>query len=135
MNIELAAPLTRILVVDDHGIVRDGLADLIERERGMRVVGFASTGEEAVSVAKRLKPDLIIMDLILPSLNGIDATQRIISELPLTRIIALSACHTPEQVCRVRRAGALGFVLKTAAATELLRAIEEVSVGRQYVSP
>jgi two-component system response regulator NreC len=135
MNIELVAPLTRVLIVDDHSIVRDGLAALIERERGMRVVGFASTGEEAVSVAQRLKPELIVMDLMLPSLNGIDATQRIISELPRTRIIALSACHTPEQVCRVLRAGALGFVLKTAAASEMLCAIQEVTVGRQYVSP
>jgi DNA-binding NarL/FixJ family response regulator len=135
MNIEPAVALIRTLIVDDHGIVRDGLADLIEREHGMRVVGFASSGEEAVSVAQRLKPDLIVMDLMLPSLNGIDATQRIISELPQTRIIALSACHTPEQVCRVLRAGALGFVLKTGAGSELLRAIQEVSAGRRYVSP
>jgi DNA-binding NarL/FixJ family response regulator len=135
MNIESAPPLARILIVDDHSIVRDGLADLIEREHGMRVVGFASSGEEAVSVAQRLKPDLIIMDLVLPSLNGIDATQRIIAELPGTRIIALSACHTLEQVCRVLRAGAQGFVLKTAAAAELLSAIQEVTAGKQYVSP
>jgi two-component system response regulator NreC len=135
MNTELAPPLTRILIVDDHSIVRDGLAGLIERERGLRVVGFASTGEEAVSVAQRLRPEVIIMDLMLPSLNGIDATRRVIAELPRTRIIALSACHTPEQVCRVLRAGALGFVLKTAAASELLRAIQAVTAGRQYVSP
>jgi DNA-binding NarL/FixJ family response regulator len=135
MNIELAEPLARILIVDDHSIVRDGLAVLIEREHGMRVVGFASTGEEAVSVAQRLRPDLIIMDLMLPSLNGVDATQRIISELPRTRIIALSACHTLEQVCRVLRAGALAFVTKTAAAAELVRAIQEVTAGKQYVSP
>src|ERR1700729_3684206 len=135
MNSELTVPLTRILIVDDHSIVRDGLADLIEREQGMRVVGFASSGEEAVNVAQRLKPDLIIMDLMLPSLNGIDATQRIISESSRTRIIALSACHTLEQVCRVLRAGALGFVLKTSAAAELLRAIQEVMAGKQYVSP
>ncbi len=135
MNIELTVPLTRILIVDDHSIVRDGLAALVERQHGMRVVGFASTGEEALSVARRLKPDLIIMDLMLPSLNGIDATQRIISEFPRTRIIALSACHTLEQVCRVLRAGALGFVIKTAAAAELLRAIQEVTAGKQYVSP
>jgi DNA-binding NarL/FixJ family response regulator len=135
MNIEPAARLVRILIVDDHSIVRDGLADLIERENGMRVVGLASTGEEAVLAAQRLKPDLIIMDLMLPSLNGIDATQRIVAELPRTRIIALSACHTLEQVSRVLRAGALGFVLKTSAAAELLRAIHEVTAGRQYVSP
>src|SRR3984957_20325251 len=135
MSLELAAPLARILIVDDHNVVRDGLAVLIEREPGMKVVGFAGSGEEAVVVTKRLRPDLIIMDLVLPALNGIDATQRIISEFPRTRIIALSACHTPEQVRRVLRAGALGFVLKTAPPAELLHAIQEVTAGRQYVSP
>src|SRR5580658_10436868 len=112
MSLELAEPLVRILIVDDHSIVRDGLALLIEREHGMKVVGFATTGEEAVAVTRRLRPDLIIMDLMLPALNGIDATQHIISEFPQTHVIALSACHTPEQVSRALRAGALGFVLK-----------------------
>jgi DNA-binding NarL/FixJ family response regulator len=135
MSPELPTALTRILVVDDHSIVRDGLAVLIEREPGLKVVGFAASGEEAVSVALRLRPDLIIMDLMLPALNGIDATQRIIGEFPQTRIIALSACHTPEQVSRALRAGALGFVLKTAAAAELLWAIQVVTAGNQYISP
>jgi DNA-binding NarL/FixJ family response regulator len=135
MSLELAEPFARILIVDDHSIVRDGLAVLIEREHGMKVVGFAATGEEAVVVTRRLRPDLIIMDLMLPALNGIDATQRIISEFPLTRVIALSACHTPEQVRRALRAGALGFVLKTEGAAELLRAVKMVAAGKQYISP
>lgn len=135
MNLELEPPLVRILIVDDHSIVRDGLAQLIEREHGMRVVGFAASGEEAVTATQRLRPDLVIMDLMLPALNGIDATQRIICEFPGTRIIALSACHTSEQVSRALRAGALGFVLKTEAGTELLRAVRMVSTGRQYISP
>lgn len=135
MNIELPPLLARILIVDDHSIVRDGLAVLIEREPGLKVVGFAASGEEAVTVTQRLRPDLIIMDLMLPALNGIDATQRIISEFPQTRVIALSACHTPEQVSRALRAGALGFVLKTEAATELLRAVQMVIAGKEYVSP
>jgi DNA-binding NarL/FixJ family response regulator len=135
MNLRPDAPFVRILVVDDHSLVRDGLAVLIERESGMRVVGMAATGEEAVVVTQRLRPDVIIMDLMLPALNGIDATRRIIAEFPMIRIIALSACHTQEQVCRVLRAGALGFVLKTEAANELLRAIQAVKTGKQYVSP
>jgi DNA-binding NarL/FixJ family response regulator len=135
MNLETGPPLARILIVDDHSIVRDGLALLIEREPGMRVVGFAASGEEAVEATRRLKPNLIIMDLMLPALNGIDATRRIISEFPHTHIIALSACHTSEQVSRAMRAGALGFVLKTEAATELLRAVHMVAAGKQYVSP
>jgi DNA-binding NarL/FixJ family response regulator len=135
MNLELAETIARVLIVDDHSIVRDGLAILIERERGMKVVGFAASGEEAVIAAQRLRPDLVIMDLMLPALNGIDATHRIISEFPRTRIIALSACHTAEQVSRVLRAGALGFVMKTEAPAELLRAVQMVTSGKQYVSP
>jgi DNA-binding NarL/FixJ family response regulator len=135
MSVEPSASPVRILIVDDHSIVRDGLAVLIDREPGMKVVGFAASGEEAVIVALRLRPDLIIMDLMLPHLNGIDATQRIVSKFPQTRIIALSACHTSEQVNRALRAGALGFVLKTEAATELLRAVQIVTTGKQYISP
>jgi DNA-binding NarL/FixJ family response regulator len=135
MNLGSDAPFVRILVVDDHSLVRDGLAVLIERESGIKVVGMAATGEEAVVVARRLRPDVIIMDLMLPALNGIDATRRIIAEFPMIRIIALSACHTHEQVCRMLRAGALGFVLKTEAGKELLRAIQAVKAGKQYVSP
>jgi DNA-binding NarL/FixJ family response regulator len=135
MNLELTLLAARILVVDDHSIVRDGLAALLEREHGMKVVGFASSGEEAVVTTRRIRPDLIIMDLMLPSLNGIEATRRIISEFPQTHIIALSACHTPEHVRRALRAGARGFVLKTEAGAELLRAVQAVRAGKQYVSP
>jgi DNA-binding NarL/FixJ family response regulator len=131
----MTVPLARVLVVDDHSLLREGLAVFIEREPAMKVVGFAATGEEAIIAARRLKPDLVIMDLILPDLNGIDATQRIVTEFPATRVIALSACHTPEHVCRALRAGALGFVLKTEAATELLHAIHVVMSGKRYVSP
>jgi two-component system, NarL family, response regulator NreC len=135
MTAKLTEPPARILIVDDHSIVRDGLAGLIERAPGMKVVGFAATGEEAISTAQRLRPHLIIMDLMLPALNGIDATRQIIAELPRTRIVALSACHTCEQVCRALRAGALGFVFKSEAAAELLHAVQAVLAGKQYVSP
>jgi two-component system response regulator NreC len=135
MNCALATPPIRILVVDDHCVVREGLAVLLERDNGVKIVGSAATGEEAVLAAGRLRPDVIIMDLVLPALNGIDATRRIISELPQTRIIALSACHTSEHVLRALRAGARGYVLKTAAGAELLSAIKMVTAGEQYVSP
>jgi DNA-binding NarL/FixJ family response regulator len=125
----------RILVVDDHSVVRDGLALVLDREDGMKVIGWAATGEEAVIAARRLKPDVIIMDLVLPGLNGIDATQQIIRELPRTHVIALSACHTPEHVYRALRAGAHGYVLKTAASSELILAVNAVTAGKQYVSP
>jgi DNA-binding NarL/FixJ family response regulator len=115
--------------------VREGLAVLLDRNEGLKVVGSAASGEEAVLAAHRLRPDVVIMDLVLPVLSGIDATLRIISELPQTRIIALSACHTLEQVLRALRAGARGYVIKTSAATELLSAIKAVTAGEQYVSP
>ena len=130
-----AVPLVRILVVDDHSVVRDGLAVLLDREEGMRVVGCAATGEEAVGAARRLTPEVVIMDLILPHLNGIDATRQIIDEMPDTHVIALSACHTPEHVYRALRAGAHAYVLKSAASAELLLAIHEVIAGMHYVSP
>jgi DNA-binding NarL/FixJ family response regulator len=131
----LAVPPIRILVVDDHCVVREGLAVLLDRGAGLTIVGTAGTGEEAVLAARRLRPDVIIMDLVLPALSGIEATRRIISELPNTRIIALSACHTSEHVCRALRAGARGYVLKTAAGSDLQNAIKAVTAGEQYVSP
>jgi len=130
----VTAPV-RILVVDDHSIVREGLIVLLDRHDGLKVVGSAASGEEAILAARRLRPDVVIMDLILPVLSGIEATRRILGELPQTRIIALSACHTSEQVVRALRAGARGYVLKTSAATELLSAIKAVTAGDQYVSP
>jgi DNA-binding NarL/FixJ family response regulator len=122
------------VIVDDHGIVRDGIRLLLGREEGLSVVGLASTGEQAVLTAERLKPDLITMDLVLPALNGIDATERIIASLPQTRIIVLSACVTSEHVYRALRAGARGYVVKDAVGSELVRAIRAVLSGKQYLS-
>jgi DNA-binding NarL/FixJ family response regulator len=135
MNSSLALPPVRILVVDDHDIVRQGLAALLERDDGVKIVGSVGTGEEAVIAARRLRPDVIIMDLVLPGLNGIDATSRIMSELPRTRVIALSASHTSEHVYRALRAGAFGYLLKTAAYAELPGAVKAVAAGERYVSP
>ena len=127
--------MTSILVVDDHGIVRDGIRSLLRRQEGMEVVGLAATGEQAVLAAQRLRPDVIIMDLVLPTLNGIDATQRILVSLPQTKIIVLSACCTSEHVYRALRAGALGYVIKDAAGSELVCAVRTVSSGKRYLSP
>jgi len=128
-------PTLRILVVDDHGIVREGLSVLLERDGTRKVVGSVATGEEAVIAAERLSPDIVIMDLVLPSLNGIDATRNIVKNCPRISVIALSACHTPEQVSRALNAGARGYVVKAAVGNELIRAISEVMAGRRYISP
>jgi DNA-binding NarL/FixJ family response regulator len=115
--------------------VRSGLAVLLDREDGMKVVGYATTGEEAVQVARRLEPDLIIMDLALPTLNGIDATRLILGELPRTRIIALSASRRPGHVRGALGAGARGYVLKHSPGEEIVRAAKTVIAGGRHVSP
>ncbi|HEY3653565.1 MAG TPA: response regulator transcription factor [Steroidobacteraceae bacterium] len=125
---------TKILLVDDHDIVREGLMALLSRAEGMTVVGSAVTGEEAVLAARRLSPDVIVMDLVLPGLNGLEATRRILSEWPLTHIIALSGCHTSEHVHRALRAGARGYVTKTSAGSDLVAAVKAVIAGDRYIS-
>jgi DNA-binding NarL/FixJ family response regulator len=134
LSITSPTPPASILIVDDHGIVRDGIRSLLGRECGLTVVGLASTGEQAVLRAERLKPDVIIMDLVLPALNGIDATKRILSVLPQTKVIVLSACETSEHVYGALRAGARGYVIKDAVGSELVDAIRTVLSGKQYLS-
>jgi len=131
----LPAPASiRILVVDDHGIVREGLTLLLEREPGLKVVGVAATSEQAIASAVRLTPDVIVMDLALPELGGIDATERILKRLPQTRIVVLSASQSSEQVFRALRAGAIGYVVKGAASTDLVLAVKAASIGERYLS-
>jgi DNA-binding NarL/FixJ family response regulator len=125
----------RIVVVDDHGIVRDGLCVLLDGHFHMNVVGSVANGREAVIAAGQLRPDVIVMDLVLPELSGIDATLRILAALPLTRIVILSACDTSEHVFRALRAGARGYVLKESASAELVQAVLAVVAGERYLSP
>jgi DNA-binding NarL/FixJ family response regulator len=101
----------------------------------MLVVGYATNGEEAVAAAASLNPDIIVMDLMLPALNGLDASRRILCEWPLTHIIALSGCHTSDHVHRALAAGARGYVTKTSAGDDLVLAIRTVQSGETFVSP
>jgi len=101
----------------------------------MSVVGCAGNGESAVACARALHPDIVVMDLVLPALNGLAATQRILSERPLTHIIALSGCHTSDHVHRALDAGARGYVTKTSAGSNLVLAIRSVLAGQIFVSP
>jgi DNA-binding NarL/FixJ family response regulator len=134
MDSQSAAPI-RILVVDDHGIVRDGLSALLNGRSEMRVIGTAADGQAAVRAAARLMPDVVVMDLALPQLSGIDATARILAAEPSIRIVVLSASDTSEHVFRALRAGARGYVLKESASTELVQAVAAVSGGERYLSP
>jgi len=133
MNTPCATSTIRILLVDDHGVVREALSALLERHSYMSVVGTAADGKEAVRAATQLEPDVVVMDLVLPELSGIDATQRILEAQPKTRVVILSACHTSEHVFRALRAGASGYVLKEAAGGELVRAIDAVMTGERYL--
>jgi DNA-binding NarL/FixJ family response regulator len=125
----------KILIVDDHGIVREGLIALLNGQSNMKVVGTAADGREAVACAERLKPDVVVMDLILPEISGVDATVRILAARPQTRIVVLSSCDSSEHVFQALRAGVRGYVLKDCASVELIRAVSVAFSGQRYLSP
>lgn len=125
----------RILIVDDHRIMREGLRAILERHPDMEVVGEASNGREALALAHKLRPGIVVMDITMPELNGIDATRRIASELPEVKVIALSMNSDRRYVLAMLGAGAWGYLLKNAASEELTRAIETAAANRKYVSP
>ena len=117
------SPVLRVLVVDDHEIVREGLASLLDEEQGIKVIGEAGNGREAVNLAVRLQPDVVIMDVSMPVMNGDEATRQIKLEVPQTRVVALSMFDEVDMIDRMHRAGAATYVLKTAPSGELLAAI------------
>jgi two-component system response regulator NreC len=125
----------RILLADDHGIVRKGLRSTIESEPGFEVVAEASNGREAVRLAQQLKPDIAIMDIAMPQLNGIDATEQIMKLSPATKVVVLSMHADESYVIRVLAAQARGYILKDSAEVDLLPALRSVLQGRPYFSP
>lgn len=126
---------TTILLVDDHRIVREGLRTLLGQQPDLEVVGEAADGREAVTQARLLKPDVIVMDIAMPELNGVEATRLILAELPTARIVALSMYADRRFVAEILRAGALGYVLKDGAFEELALAIRTITEGKTYLSP
>jgi DNA-binding NarL/FixJ family response regulator len=124
-----------VLLVDDHGIVRDGVAALLEKSPRLKVIGQAATGMSGLRAARKLKPDVVVMDLVLPELSGVDATQRILRELPQTRVVILTMCHSREHIVQALRAGALAYVLKRSASNELVHAVLAALDGKRYLSP
>jgi DNA-binding NarL/FixJ family response regulator len=125
----------RILLVDDHKIIRDGLRAILEKQVGMEVVGEAANGHEAIALLPEVRPNVVIMDVTMPGLNGIDATRRIASAFPDVKVIGLSMNSDRRYVLAMLSAGACGYLLKNAAADELIRAIHAVSTGLTYLSP
>jgi DNA-binding NarL/FixJ family response regulator len=124
----------KIMLVDDHRMVRDGLRAILEKE-GLEVVAEASNGHEAIAFAHRTKPEIVVMDISMPDLNGIDATKRLLEELPSTKVIALSMHSDRRYVIAMFEAGAVGYLLKNSAAAELLQAVGTVAEGLTYISP
>jgi len=125
----------RILLVDDHHMIREGLRSLVEKDTKYEIVGEADDGREAVDIAAKVRPDVVIMDVAMPNLNGVEATRRILRDAPDTKVIALSI-HTDRQyVGRMLEAGASGYVLKDNAFEALSTAIETVLSGRTYLCP
>jgi len=123
-----------ILLVDDHKIVRDGIKAILERTPDFRVAGEADSGSDAVSVCKKLRPDLVLMDIGLPGMNGIEATTEILRHCPTARIIILSMYDDENSVVASFRSGARAFLLKKASSADLLDALRTVSKGGSYLS-
>ncbi len=125
----------RILLADDHGLVRKGLRLVLESQEGVEVVGEASDGREAVRLASELQPDIAILDIAMPNLNGIEAAAQITKGCPAVRVIILSMHSDESYVVRALDAGARGYLLKDSAEDDLVQAIRTVGQGRPYFSP
>jgi len=123
-----------VLIADDHAVVRDGLRLLLENQPDIRVIGEVANGREAVEAAIRLSPDVVLMDLAMPLLNGIDATVQIIEKQDNAKIVMLSMHSTVEHVFRALQAGALGYLRKESAGNEVVDAVRSVHGGRRYLS-
>ncbi len=125
----------RVLIADDHKIMLAGLRSLLEKQSDFDVVAEAENGRKAVQMAQEKKPDIVVMDVSMPDLNGIEATTQIIESLPETRVIALSMHSDKRFVIGMLRAGASGYLLKDCASQELANAIFQVAAGKKYLSP
>ena len=126
---------TRVLIADDHAIVRAGLRALLNSEAGLELVGEAAGGAEALTLAESLHPDILVMDLSMPDLDGIEVTKQVRANLPGVRILILTVHDDEDLVRGAIRAGAAGYILKQAAEAELISAIRTIQIGDLYVPP
>ncbi len=127
--------MTDILLADDHHIVRQGLRALLESEPHFRLVGEAGDGIEAVRLTEKLKPDVLITDVMMPGLTGLEVARQVARSVPQTRIIILSMYSNDAYVLEALKNGAQGYVLKDSQASDLVQAVREVAAGRRYLSP
>jgi two-component system, NarL family, response regulator NreC len=125
----------RILLADDHAVVRQGFGRILASHTDLEVIGEAGNGREAVELAGELKPDVVVMDVSMPELNGIEATRRLMKASPRTRVLALSMHKDSVYVREILRAGAQGFLLKDASDSDLITAVRAVGQGQGYISP
>ena len=125
----------RIILVDDHELLRFGLTMLLQFQKDMEIVGGAGNGAEAVPLVRKLKPDVVVMDLMMPQMDGVESTRRILAELPDTRILLLTSFGTAADVIRAIRAGAAGALVKDTPNDRLIVAIRDVAAGKRVLSP
>jgi DNA-binding NarL/FixJ family response regulator len=124
-----------LLVADDHTIIRNGICALLKNEPGFQIIGEAKSGREAVSLVRQLSPNVLIMDIAMPLLNGAEATRQITEESPNTKVIILSSYQDEVHIEASMSAGAAGYLLKATAASEIIEAVREVHKGNAYFSP
>jgi NarL family two-component system response regulator LiaR len=125
----------RVLVVDDHAVVREGLRTFLELQEGIEVVGEAADGEQAVELARQLHPDVVLMDLVMPKLDGVDAMKELRQGVPATRVIVLTSFLDDERLLPALRAGAAGYLLKDVQPKELARAVRAAHAGQALIDP
>jgi two-component system, NarL family, nitrate/nitrite response regulator NarL len=132
---QTAMKLITVLIAEDHAIVREGFRRMLELKGDFEVVGEAQDGRQAVEMAKRLHPDVVLMDVTMPMLNGLEATRQVIKVLPTTKVVILSAHDDLAYITNAMESGAVGFLLKQSSAPEVCRAIREAHKGKTLFSP
>src|SRR2546426_4348711 len=125
----------KVLLADDHMVVRQGLKALLMAETDIEVVGEAETGRQAVQLAKKLLPNVVVMDIAMPLLNGLEATRQIVKQVPATKVLVLSSYSDDEYVHELTEVGARGYLIKQTAANDLIKAIHEAQKGNAFFSP
>jgi len=124
----------KIILADDHNVLREGLKSLLNQQQDFEVIGEADNGRDAVRLTKKLEPDIVVLDIGMPNMNGIQATEHIVAEVPDTKVLALSMHSDHQFVVKMLQAGASGYMLKDCAYEELISAVRDINAGKFYLS-